>query len=130
MRLPTSQSPTWVRAVSDLEFQKILVVSSGHITQEDMWNLEKLAETFRDAKEDEKGFEVLDCSTGMLLYVYSGASGEAVAAEGWMLTTFPEWKDMGVQLKALYRLAARAECTYLKLDRDGPEIAGLELFDW
>ena len=115
--------------MSELEFQKVLVASSGHITHEDMKNLEQMAEFFRDRREDETLFEVLDYGEGVLLYVYPPNSTED-ATNKYLLETFPDWADVGVEVKALYALAHKNECAYLKLDRDGPEIEGMELFEW
>ena len=115
--------------MSDLEFQKILVVSSGHIPRAQALLLELMALDFSQAKEDEKGMEVLNYGEGLLLYVYPPNSTEEVT-EKFMLETFPEWKDLGAEVRTLYALAQKHECTYLKLDRDGPEIEGMELLEW
>ena len=118
--------------MSDLEFQKVLVVSSGHITQGEMAYLEWLALEFEKTRDDDAGFEVLNYGPGILLYVYSesGQANEDEDEDRHLARMFPEWERVGASVKTLYALARKHDCTYLKLDRDGPEIKGLELFDW
>ena len=114
--------------MSDLEFQKILVVSTGHIPRSQALLLESMASDFSQAKEDERGMEILEYMEGLLLYVYKPEKEENV--NEWLDLMFHEWKGVGAEVRKLYELASKNECDYLKLDRDGPEIEGMELFEW
>lgn len=82
------------------EFQKMLVVSTAHISEScNAWLYDQ-------------GLTILASQYGFVLW-----KGLETPSE------FPE-------LKALLKLADKQNCECLMLDRDGPEIEGFQKFDW
>ena len=87
-----------------LEFEKNLVVSTCHITEDEM-NILSSGET---------SLVCYDTEYFALIYV----AGDSVGNE-----FTPEFK-------ALINLAKKNGCQYLKIDRDGPILEGFETYDW
>lgn len=92
----------------DLEFEKNLIVSTGHITESEMNKLGS-GETSLACYENEYF---------TLVYV-----GEIHVGN-------PPGDDMTPELKKLINLARKNGCQYLKLNRDGPVLEGLKTYDW
>jgi hypothetical protein len=114
----------------NLEFEKVLVVCTSHVTKEDMEHLEQLSYFFQWSNEGEGYLEVLDYKTGVLLYVFARLCDDRMTYDEYITSLFPDWGGVGTAVKNLYDLASRHDCSYLRLDRDGPEIEGLPVFDW
>lgn len=102
-----SMKPPVVRG--DLEVEKVLVLSSSHITKEEMTELEESIYVDSDAK-------------GEYFVVFSVTAGENDDAT---LKSF-----CGENAYKLVLFARENGCTHLKLDRDGDVVEGFPTFDW
>lgn len=101
--------------MSDIEIEKTLVVSTGHITEEDM---EKL-----DGEADDDSHESL------LARVYEEGIIVFVGTEEDMAKR-AEDRGFGEGLQKVLVLARNKGCHYLRLDCDGPILEGYKTYDW
>jgi len=99
----------------ELQITKTLVVSIGHITEEEGELLEKRAWHPR------RHFSGL-----------SGSSGFISTGFGWRIYVGTEWDYPGFsrELHLLAQLAIDNDCIWLEFDSDGPKLEGFAYYDW
>lgn len=49
---------------------------------------------------------------------------------GWFIWVEEDATDIPDDLMTLFTLARRSDCCWIMLDRDGPTIVGLPIYDW
>ncbi len=87
---------------NDLEITKMLTVSTSHIRDYPlMWELESKAAELK--------------------------SNDAVLLS---LNEDSAWPQLSTELKQLATLCQSNDCSYLRIDSDGPEIDGINTFTW
>lgn len=91
-----------------LEIQKMLACSTSHVTQDDTICL-----------SEEEGLVAHEYKEGFFVHVPDAACDDELVAIGY-----------SPAFLALLKLARANDCDYLTLDCDGPEIEGLQTFDW
>ena len=101
--------------MTKLEIEKYLVVSTGHITEEDMDRLDEEA-------DDGSGesLVVLVYDEGVIVFV---GTKEDMAKRA-------ENRGFGEGLQKMLSLARKNDCQHLRLDSDGPTLEGYEVYDW
>lgn len=103
------------KTAPQLEIEKYLIVSTGHITEEDMNKL--------DEESD------IDGRVSLLARVYEEGICVFVGTEEDMAKK-AEKCGFGKGLQDMLTLARKNGCTFLTLDRDGPVIDGYKTYDW
>lgn len=93
----------------DLEIDKIVTVSTGHVSKETAAMLEAGTVSTATFAKGEYGW-----------FVYAGSYDE----------NLPNGDTMPAELGALINLAGRNGCVWLVLDCDGPILEGFPTFDW
>jgi hypothetical protein len=91
-----------------LEIQRCLVVGTCHVTQDDTICL-----------SEEEGIVAHEYEEGFYVHVPDAACDDELRGIGY-----------SPAFLGLLKLARENDCDYLTLDRDGPEIEGLEVFEW
>ena len=101
------------------EIQKVLVVSTGHITADDNNSLLHYPYNPQDLSHS---LIVDSFEYGYNIYVNLDKNEPKIEDS-------PDW-NYSDALKKLMQLARSLGCTYLKLDRDGETYDDLESFEW
>jgi hypothetical protein len=91
-----------------LEIQRHLVACTSHVTKDDTICL-----------SEEEGLVAHEYEEGYFVHVPDAACDDELRGIGY-----------SPAFLGLLKLARENACDYLTLDRDGPEIDGLERFDW
>ena len=109
MGTPYNTASTYnISSASDLEIERILVLSTAHITKETSELLEK------EAHSDLANYVVHGYEYGWFVLVYK------------LQEVTRKIPDLGLCLK----LAKDNQCKWVRLDRDGPIIDNLPQYSW
>lgn len=95
-----------VKSIQNLEFNKVIVFSTGHITPEDNARLKSMV--------DDNSQFVFDHEYGYMIWAEPPN----------------EIDKMSTEFKHLNELAIVHGCQWVRLDRDGPVYAELPAFEW
>ena len=91
------------------EIHKVLVLSTSHLPQETLNNL--------------------DCWSGVV--VYPNEYGAFVWVPNQRDSELVSLNRLGPdELLAVYHYARQLDCKYVKFDRDGPEVDNLPIYEW
>ena len=97
------------------EIEKVLVLSTGHITEKDAGTLDKIID------EVQPGPIVYGFPYGYYIYVGSEVKEKIKDAKKAGLSKY---------FCNLFAIAHSLNCQYIKLDADGPAMDNLPLFNW
>lgn len=101
--------------VGDFEIEKVLIVSTGHVSHPEF-----LAMT----ADDELPYRAIDHEYGVLLILVDHDDiGESVEADSYMRTHFPH-------LLTVVNFARERGCKYINFDQDGIQYEELPIYDW
>lgn len=89
------------KAETTYEIQKTLCVSTGHITEEEAGKLTRM------------GLEIEQSQYCYVLYC-----------------EMPDGNEYSLEIQNLMSLARDLDCSWLKLDRDGPVLKDFPVFEW
>lgn len=102
----------------EYEIQRSLVVSTGHINKKDRDGIDFYAKS-SVGSDEEHPYRIV-------VYIFE---------YGWLVWvdpkfTSPDYKGFSPTFKKLIKLAKTHKCQYIRIDRDGPQYDGLEIFTW
>lgn len=108
----------------ELEIEKTLVASTGHVLQEDMTLLEI---------ENSYPYTVFNNEYGAMIYIVKDMyipvehSEEFITEGGHDIALILKFSK---DFRRLLKIARDNDCTWLRLDSDGSEIEGLPIHEW
>ena len=107
----------------ELEIEKSLVATTGHVKESDMALLEQ---------ENSYPYTVHNTEYGAMIYIVKDMTIPVEQSVEFICDghDLEQLVAFSRNFRRLLRLAQQNDCTWLRLDCDGSEIEGLELFEW
>jgi len=108
----------------DLDIEKMLVISTGHITEKDMTLL---------TEEGLYPYTILQTGYGTIISLVTNMTLPPREQSVDFITEFKEEKWMKIfskEFMEILRIAKENDCFWVNFDRDGSQYEELPLFEW